>query len=202
MTQHKQRHLGLLRDKIFLLVCVLLILNTVICISALRNNNKQMVVLRNAVYVADKNNGDVSGALNKLRAFVHAHMNTGLSSGSNAIKPPIQLKYTYERLASIEELRVQAANARVYTEAQNYCQTQNPVDFSGRSRVPCVTDYVTNHGVAAVSIPPGLYQFDFVSPTWSPDLAGWSVALEIVLVFVLIYKVIITFMVASQLRRL
>ena len=49
-------------------------------------------------------------------------MNTNLSSGGNAIKPPIQLKYTYERLLATEQAKTAASNSKIYTEAQAYCQ--------------------------------------------------------------------------------
>jgi hypothetical protein len=102
-------------------------------------------------------------------------MNTDLSSGGNAIKPPIQLKYTYERLQS--GAQAQTNNASLYTEAENYCQAQIPasVSISGRGRIGCVQDYILSHGgQAAAAVPVGLYEFDFASPSWSPDLAGWS----------------------------
>lgn len=152
----------------------LFIVSAVISLFALRHNNLTMVKLRDAVYVADKNNGDVNGTLNNLRAYVYSHMNTNLNSGVN-IKPPIQLKYTYQRLSEVEQDRANSANAKLYTDAQNYCQAQNSVDFSGRNRVPCITQYITSHGgQVAQPIPAGLYQFDFVSPKWSPDFTGWS----------------------------
>lgn len=160
---------------------VLFIVSASISIYALRQNNLNMVRLREAVYEADKSGGDVNGALNNLRRYVHGHMNTNLASGGNAIKPPIQLKYTYERLQTAEQQRVKGVNDKIYTEAQNYCQTQNPQGFSGGVRVPCVQEYVTRHGVKSNPIPPPLYQFDFVSPTWSPDLAGWSVVVSVIL---------------------
>jgi hypothetical protein len=140
-----------------------------------------MIQLREKVYEADKSNGDVNTALNNLRRYVYGHMNTNLSSGGNAIKPPIQLKYSYERLQATEQKRVDNANSNVYTQAQLYCQQQNSADFSGRNRVPCVTDYVTTHGIKANSIPAAMYQYDFVSPKWSPDLAGWSLVLSVIL---------------------
>src|SRR5690349_383020 len=76
----------------------LFIASSLLCVLALRHNNVRMTQLRDAVYVADKNNGDVNAVLNNLRKYVYAHMNTDLSSGSHGIKPPIQLKYTYQRL--------------------------------------------------------------------------------------------------------
>jgi hypothetical protein len=65
----------------------LFIASALVCVIALRHNNQQMVKLRDSVYAADKNNGDVNAALNNLRQYVFAHMNTNLSSGNNNIKP-------------------------------------------------------------------------------------------------------------------
>ena len=152
----------------------LFIVAAIVAVYALRQNNQTMVKLRAEVYAADQAGGDVNTALNKLREYVYGHMNTNLSSGGNAIKPPIQLKYTYERLLEVEQTKAVASNTKIYTEAQNYCQAQVPAGSSGRGRIPCVQEYVTSHGIKTTPIPTGLYQFDFISPTWSPDLAGWS----------------------------
>lgn len=135
-----------------------------------------MAQLRTEVYAADKNNGDVAGALNKLRSYVYAHMNTSLAT-NNGVYPPIQLSHTYDRLVQAESARAASVNSQVYTQAQAYCEQQNSVDFSGRNRVPCIDNYVSTHGVKAQAIPDALYKFDFVSPKWSPDLAGWSLLL-------------------------
>lgn len=156
--------------KVFLAI---FIISSLVAIFALRHNNEQMIKLRNAVYAADKNDGDVNTALNNLRSYVYGHMNTDLSSGGNTIKPPIQLQYTYERLQT--KAQADANNRGLYTAAENYCQKQIPNGFSGRYRIGCVDNYIMSHGGAAArEIPPALYEFDFVSPTWSPDLAGWS----------------------------
>ncbi|MFA5004448.1 MAG: hypothetical protein WC498_04200 [Candidatus Saccharimonadales bacterium] len=81
---------------------VIAIISSAFCLVSLRRNNEHMVVLRDAVYAADKNAGDVEGALQNLRHYVYSHMNTGLASGSNAVHPPIQLKYTYDRLVAAQ----------------------------------------------------------------------------------------------------
>jgi hypothetical protein len=155
----------------------LFLATAIICVLALRHNNQTMASLRDDVYAADKSSGDVNTALNKLRAYVYAHMNTSLSSGGNNIKPPIQLKYTYQRLYDAQANQVQSANQQIYTDAELYCQSINKAYF-GTTRVPCVQNYVINHGIkaASINIPAGLYEFDFVSPAWSPDLAGFSLA--------------------------
>lgn len=155
----------------------LFLVSLLIFVIAMRDNNQTMVQLRDAVYEADKDNGDVNRAIDELRLYVYSHMNTDLSSGGNAIKPPIQLKHTYERLQAAEKQRVDAVNEKIYTDAQTYCERQNPTSFSGGTRVPCIEAYVSKNGAKPNIIPAGLYQFDFVSPSWSPDLAGWSLVL-------------------------
>lgn len=158
----------------------------------LRHNNLTMIKLRDAVYEADKQGGDVNTALNNLRQYVYSHMNTNLSSGNNAIKPPIQLRYTYERL--VQEAEKQVNDKGLYTKAADYCQAKIPasVSISGRSRIACVQDYILSHGgKPPPKIPTALYQFDFVSPTWSPDLAGWSLVLTTALFIFLIAKLTI-----------
>jgi hypothetical protein len=157
---------------------VIFVISLSISVTALRSNNEHMATLRREVYAADKNDGD-AGALKNLQAYVTANMNTNLSGGPNAVYPPIQLKYTYDRLVQAASSQASETNAQLYTAAQNYCQTQDPTDFSGHNRVPCIEQYVESHGASATTIPAALYQFDFISPVWSPDLAGWSIVVTL-----------------------
>lgn len=159
-----------------------------ISLYSLRQNNLTMIHLRDAVTQADKDNGDVETALRNLREYVYAHMNTNLSSGNN-IKPPIQLKYRYDRLVAAEQAKYADANTQVYTDAQHYCEQLYPGSFSGGPRVPCITNYVSSHPVASAQpIPDSLYKFDFVSPTWSSDLAGWSLVLAVIFLSLFIIR--------------
>lgn len=141
-----------------------------------------MVRLRDAVIAADEQNGDVETALRQLREHIHGHMNTNLATGEGTIKPPLHLKYRYERLVAAEQEKAAANNSKLYTEAQAYCERLFPSGLSGGGRVPCIQEYVLQRGGAATqpTIPAALYQFDFVSPTWSPDLAGLSLVATIV----------------------
>jgi hypothetical protein len=154
---------------------VVALLSVLVCVLALRANNQHMVKLRDDVYAADKSNGDTQTALRNLQAYVTAHMNTNLSNGPNSVYPPVQLKYTYDRLVQAQSDATAKNNTQIYSEAQAHCEAINHSDFSGRNRVPCITDYVQSHGKVTTSpIPDALYKFSFVSPRWSPDLAGWS----------------------------
>jgi len=152
-----------------------------ICVYSLRQNNLTMIRLRGEVFAADKSGSNVERSLKSLQKHIYSHMNTNLSSNSN-VHPPIQLKYTYERLVQAEKARVSTANSQIYTQAQTVCQQQIPEGASGRGRIPCIDEYVTNHGgETEQSIPATLYQFDFASPGWTPDAAGLSMVVGIVL---------------------
>jgi hypothetical protein len=154
---------------------ILAITSTVICVFALRANNQHMIVLRNAVYKADKDNSDVQAPLKALQAYVTSHMNTDLNTGKSTVYPPIQLKYTYDRLVQAQTDQLTKANAGLYSEAQAHCEALNPNDFSGRNRVPCIEAYVQSHTTQPLqTIPDALYKFSFTTPRWSADLAGWS----------------------------
>lgn len=175
-----------------LFLLVLALVAGAISITSLRNNNLHMEQLKKAVYSADKSGQGVSQALDNLQAYVTSHMNTDLSTGTGSVYPPIQLEYTYLRLVQAEDKAALSSNTGLYTAAQNYCQQQDPYDFSGHNRVPCIEQYVTNHGSSLPTVPASLYEFDFISPTWSPDLAGWSlvatISLAILTVVSFIYR--------------
>lgn len=154
---------------------VLAIISTVICVFALRANNQHMIVLRDAVYKADKDNTDIQKPLQNLRAYVTSHMNTDLNTGKSTVYPPIQLKYTYDRQVQAQVNQLTDSNTGLYSAAQAYCEAQNHTDFSGHNRVPCIEQYVQSHTTQPLApIPDSLYKFSFVTPRWSPDLAGWS----------------------------
>lgn len=145
-----------------------------------RANNLEMIRLRANVFLVDEANGDVEQSLRDLRTHIYAHMNTSLADNSTSIYPPIQLKSTYERLVAAERTRVAAVNEKTYTDAQIVCERQFPVGLANSGRIPCIEDYVSQRGVQEQPIAKELYQFDFVSPAWSPDLAGWSLVLTFI----------------------
>lgn len=166
---HIWRQLKIVKPWYFLVIAVLLGL---ISVYSLRQNNLNMVRLRNKVYQADQTNTNVEASLRNLRQYVYAHMNTNLSSGNNAIYPPIQLKYSYDRALAASQVS-QDPNTKIYTDAQAECERQFPHGLSGSGRIPCIQNYIASHGIKEAALPTAsLYEFDFVSPRWSPDVAG------------------------------
>jgi hypothetical protein len=104
-------------------------------------------------------------------------MNTSLSSGPNAVHPPIQLKYTYERLQQSQQSVLNQGDSSLYAQAQEYCDAQTVI---GSEVISCIQQYAAAHGANLAPIPGSLYKFDFTSAKWSPDLAGWSLVATIV----------------------
>lgn len=158
---------------------VLAIVFSAISLVSLRSNNQHMSQLREAVYAADKDGGDVEAALHNLRQYIYSHMNTSLASGPNAVHPPIQLKYTYERLQQAQADTLGHGNSSLYKEAQEACEAQTKI---GSEVISCIQQYAVAHGADFTPIPDSLYKFDFTAAKWSPDVAGWSLVAAILAV--------------------
>ena len=161
----------------------------VVFILSYRQNNIRMIELRDKVFAADEANGDVGTALNNLRTYVYGHMNARLVNSDTAIKPPIQLKNTYERLVAQKKAEVEAKNTALTQEARVICQAKFPRTLNATGLQPCIDGYLLEKGATEQPVPKELYQFDFISPAWSPDVAGWSLVFTIVsgLMFIVRY---------------
>jgi hypothetical protein len=167
---------------------------------AFRQNNITAINLRDSLLQVDQKNGDVETALRDLREYTYSHMNADLDTGPGGIYPPIQLKYRYQRLVEADKARVDTANTKLYTEAQNYCE-QQITSRKTIERIPCIQDYLARHqGAKMAAIPDALYKFDFEAPVWSPDLAGWSLAATIILLVVFFIRLCAEWWLRYQLR--
>lgn len=184
------------------LFLVVAVTSGIICVFALRTNNQTALQLRDKVIQVDKDNGDIESALRELRSYMYAHMNTNLSAGDNAIKPPIQLKYRYERLLEAQQLDAKKQSDQIYSEAQAECEKKFPTGLRSSGRIPCITEYINNKGIIQAPIPDSLYKFDFVSPLWSPDLAGWSLVIASVSAALFVIRFVMGRWVGAELRDL
>lgn len=187
MNKRKLYHTWVqLRRVSFWYFLVAFVLSGIVAIFALRQNNLNALSLRNEVLKVDKANGSVEAALKELREYIHGHMNTDLASATS-VYPPIQLKYRYERLVAAEKARVDQLNSKsnLYNDAQKHCEATQPQSFFGAGRLPCIQTYLDSHGGQALEqekpIPDSLYKFNFASPAWSPDLAGWSLVVAAIM---------------------
>lgn len=195
---HQYHLLKKIPAKFFLILAIFFL---VIGIIELRQNNYKMIELRDAVAAADKQNGDVETALRNLREYVYGHMNTNLSSGIVAIKPPIQLKYRYERLVEKENDRVRKYNENVKNKGEKICVRKFPAGGFNSPRVQCVAEYTRVNTIdAATEIPSDLYKFDFVSPAWSPDAAGLSLLASLIFLATFITRAVVGWWYRLELR--
>ena len=165
---------------------------------ALRQNSLRLGPLVEAVAVADREGGDVDGALRDLANYVTNHMNTRLSA-------PVQLPYTYQRAVDklVEEARVQV-NGDIYKEAQAVCEDPNILLVA---RAACIQDYVTKNAAPGkepqdIKFPDtAIYTYSFASPLWSPDLAGWLTLVSVILFSVLVFRLVAVPIVKNFLKK-
>ncbi len=164
------------KPTLFILLASTLIWSAV-AVYALRANNVRMIELKQAVYTADEQNGDIELSLQNLRTFVTTHMNTQMRS-PDASEPPIQLVNQFNRLLQAEQARLANQDAsQVYRAAQQACES-GAIPLTARAQ--CIQEYVVANGgqITESSLPPKeLYTFDFASPRWSFDLAGIAIVL-------------------------
>lgn len=165
---------------------------------SLRQNNLRMIELREAVVVADRQDGDTVGALQELSEHVFSHMNTNIGG-------PIQLVHEYNR--EIERLSQEAANrsqaqAVLYDQAKAQCDSQGLPESIWAS---CVSDYVrertpdnTNPLFESPAIE--LYTYSFASPGWTLDVAGISLFVACLLLFLVVARIVAGKIITSILK--
>lgn len=204
MNKRHLHHTWKLLKKIsYWYLLLLFIIFSTLSVIGLRNNNLTAISLRDKVLEVDKQNGDIETALRELRSFVYNHMNTSLSV-ENGVYPPIQLKYSYDRLVAQEQERVKQLNNRdINAEAQEYCEKTQPDSFYGAGRLDCIRSYIDSHPKVDTkpnTIPDSLYKFDFSAPFWSPDMAGISLLLSGLFGFLFVLRFGLERWIISRLR--
>ena len=173
--------------------------SSAVTVYALRANNLKMVELKETLFKADETGAPIQQPLQDLQQHVLHHMNTSVATES--IYPPIQLKGTYDRLVAAEKARVDTINGSLYTTAQAKCEAEVNA-ILGRDKIPCIEQYLQdNKAEVARTIPTSLYKFDFVAPKWSPDFAGWSIVMTILIGLFLVSRIIANIWYKKQSRR-
>lgn len=181
---------------VILLLCGLVI-SGASSILALRANYLGAAPLIEAVFKADAENGNTEKALYDLRAYTYSHMNVNLSRIGGA-KPPIQLKNRYEQLKIAETKRVALTNDIALKQGENTCGQRFPDSAQRIAKTQCVQEYLLQNGTREKDIPDALYKFDFISPRWSPDVAGFSIVFFFSCVFLLIFRLVAWFFIRRQ----
>lgn len=170
---------------------IILILASFVAATFLRLNNIGMDDRRAAVLAADKS-GDteaVQSRLYDLQRYTTEHMNANTG--------PFYLEQQYQRDA---QKAVDAAsndsnpNGNINAKAEAVCRPQFTVWSS--AYVQCFTDELAKYPPSPdpsqnVHLPStDLYRHNFLSPLWSPDFAGWSVLVCIVILIMILARLI------------
>ncbi len=185
---------------------ILLILVLFIAATALRLNNVGMDQRREGVYSADEAGDEdiIHQRLLSLREYSSSHMNANTGA--------FVLKNQYDRdsqraLADAQNKseESESPNGNIYKKAAEVCDPQ----FSGYSQayMQCfmneLNKYPESGAVSdSVVLPTAeLYQYDFASPICTPDIAGWTVLLAIIISVVIITKITLTVVLSMFLKR-
>ena len=161
-----------------------LLLSVLASVWLLRQNNLQMIELRDQVVLIDEQSGDITQiepALDNLRNYVTGHMNADLGQ-------PLELPGSYNQAVRDMQHQLHSSGAKaVFRKALHSCD-RSSVPVSAQAQ--CVQDYVNVHGgniVGQLDWPTReLFVYSFVSPAWSFDLAGLSVLTSGILLLALL----------------
>jgi hypothetical protein len=170
---------------------IILILMVFVAATFLRLNNIGMLQRREAVLAADKT-GDLQVTQNRLyelQRYTAAHMNTETG--------PFDLEAQYRRdvqkavdVAASQGSSQSNINARV----DEICRSR--VSGYGSAWIQCFSEELAKYPPSSnpadtVNLPsPLLYRHAFASPLWTPDFAGWSVLVCLVIVLMILARLV------------
>lgn len=182
---------------------ILLVLSVFVSATFLRLNNIGMVERRDAVLSADETGDDEVTTLRlyDLQRYVSAHMNTDMSGGVY-----LEASYRRDTKGAYDGASLDSnPNGNIYKKAQAICAPK----FTGYSYayLQCTTDELAKYPsssnlISSVNLPlADSYKHIFVSPIWSPDFAGWSVLVSVVLVLMIVIRFIAMLTLQAILKR-
>ena len=183
---------------------ILLVLSLFISATFLRLNNTGMISRRNAIEGADKSGDtqDTSSRIYDIQRYAAAHMNadTGV----------FYLQSQYDRDV---KKAVTAASGDSSTgdnspqaKADAICNPNLQIHGYSLAYQNCMLEQLSKAGQvvdpASITLPnPALYRYSFTSPLWSPDFAGWSVLVSLLLAVMIVIRFIIWVVLKILLKR-
>lgn len=170
---------------------VLLVLFGFIAATFLRLNNIGMTQRRDAVMKADEAGDSVAiqARLYDLQRYVTSHMNADMGA--------IYLEHQYAR--DFEKSQTSSGgmtnpNGNIYRKAQDVCAPK--FTHYSQAYLQCTVDYLSQYAPASdqESNTKGpstdAYRYSYVSPIWTPDFAGFSVLICLLILVMIIARLI------------
>lgn len=171
----------------------LLLLMSFIAATFLRLNNIGMVQRRDAVMQADKGTDSTitQTRLYDLQRYVSSHMNADMGT----IYLQDQYKRDTQKTIDSASSNTSYEDAKPFKDAQAVCAPRY-ANLGGYSQAyqQCVIDQLNNVGSSAnltseLQLPKAdQYRFSFAAPLWSPDFAGFSVLICLLIIFVIVAR--------------
>lgn len=181
---------------------ILLVLMLFITATFLRLNNVGMISRRNAVAAADKS-GDIDQIqqrLYDLQRYAAAHMN----ADTGVMYLQGQYNRDVQRQAEAASTTGSTKALEIRRAAEDVCKPQ----FNGWSPayVQCYVNELNKHPsdeISAQLTPPSsaLYRYSFVSPLWSPDFAGFSLLVSILIALFIFLRLLTLAILRMLLKR-
>lgn len=169
---------------------ILLILSLFLTATFLRLNNTGMLARRNAVAGADKSGNveEITSRIYDLQRYSSSHMNadTGV----------FYLQNQYDRAVKAAAAKAGSGDAdSPQARADAICNPNLQVPGYSQAYQDCMLRELTKAGQvvdpASIKPPsPSLFRYEFTSPIWSPDFAGWSAIVSIILILMIIGRLI------------
>lgn len=181
---------------------ILLILCAFVAATFLRLNNTGMVERRNALEGADKS-GDansITARLYDLQRYSASHMNA--STGA------VYLQESYNRDArkAMAGTSTAGGSQSPQAKADAICNPQLHTHGYSLEYQNCMLNELTKAGQvvdpSGLKLPsPALYRYNFISPVWSSDFAGWSLVVCALILLVIIVRLIVLAVLHILLKR-
>lgn len=170
---------------------ILLVLFGFVTATFLRLNNIDMVQRRDAVLAADKT-GDMQvmqSRLYDLQRYVSEHMNTDTGAFY------LEQQYRRDAQRAVDAVKNDSnPNGNINAKAEAVCKPQYTV--WSPAYVQCFTDELAKFPPSPdpaqnVTLPStSLYRHEFAGPLWSPDFAGWSTLVCLLILIMIISRLI------------
>lgn len=175
---------------------VMLIIGLMVSAAFLRINSLEMDDRRAAVYEADAKGDpeEIKRAIIELQQYVSSHMNTSLGTGFY-----LEQSYNRDRESAINTVATtENPNAAVYQQASIDCRNrfQGGVESFRNDYVTCVAERVralspSQDPESGLNLPKAeQYHYNFASPLWSPDLAGFAVLFCVIVTSVIVLRIV------------
>jgi len=183
---------------------ILLILSLFIAATFLRLNNTGMISRRNAIEGIDKS-GDVQDTASRIydiQRFAASHMNadTGVFY--------LQGQYDRDVKAAVAAASGDASTGdnSPQAKADAICNPNLQIHGYSLAYQNCMLEQLDKQGQvvdpASITLPnPALYRYSFTSPLWSPDFAGWSVVVSLLLMVTIVIRAIAWIVLKLLLKR-